>query len=78
MSRSSRWCKPSTPREHANGPFRGVGEFHLYDSANANGVVAKKLMAFAEAKKLAVLAHVDDVAIDLLMANTPSGGQQTR
>ncbi len=62
----------------ANGPFRGVGEFHLYDSANANGVVAKKLMAFAEAKKLAVLAHVDDVAIDLLMANTPSGGQQTR
>jgi hypothetical protein len=25
-----------------------------------------------------VLAHVDDVAIDLLMANTPSKGQQTR
>jgi hypothetical protein len=60
------------------GPYRGVGEFHLYDSANANGPVAKKLMALAEEKSLAVLAHVDDVAIDLLMANTPSKGQQVR
>jgi len=62
----------------ATGPFRGIGEFHLYDSANANGPVAKKLMAFAEEKNLAVLAHVDDVAIDLLMANTPSKGQKAR
>ncbi|MDO8456656.1 MAG: amidohydrolase [Burkholderiaceae bacterium] len=62
----------------AAGPFKGIGEFHLYDSANANGVVAKKLMAFAEEKNLAVLAHVDDVAIDLLMASTPSKGQQAR
>lgn len=60
------------------GPFRGIGEFHLYDSANANGPVARKLMALAEEKNLAVLAHVDDVAIDLLMANTPSRGQKTR
>lgn len=58
--------------------FRGLGEFHLYDSANANGPVAKKLMALAEEKNLAVLAHVDDVAIDLLMANTPSKGQKMR
>ncbi len=62
----------------AAGPFRGIGEFHLYDSANANGAVAKKLMAFAEDKNLAVLAHVDDTAIDLLMANTPSQGQKAR
>lgn len=62
----------------AAGPFRGLGEFHLYDSANANGAVAKKLMALAEEKNLAVLAHVDDVAIDLLMANTPSRGQKVR
>ena len=62
----------------ASGPYQGIGEFHLYDSANANGVVAKKLMVFAEEKNLAVLAHVDDVAIDLLMANTPSRGQKTR
>ena len=55
-------------RGTASGPYRGIGEFHLYDSANANGPVAKKLMVLAEEKKLAVLAHVDDVAIDLLMA----------
>jgi hypothetical protein len=65
-------------RGTAAGPFKGIGEFHLYDSANANGAVAKKLMAFAEDEGLAVLAHVDDVAIDLLMANTPSKGQKTR
>ena len=60
------------------GPYRGLGEFHLYDSANANGPVAKQLMALAEEKDLAILAHVDDAAIDLLMANTPSKGQKTR
>jgi hypothetical protein len=65
-------------RGTAAGAFRGLGEFHLYDSANANGPVAKKLMALAEEKNLAVLAHVDDAAIDLLMANTPSKGQKSR
>jgi hypothetical protein len=59
------------------GPYRGLGEFHLYDSANANGPVAKQLMALAEEKDLAILAHVDDTAIDLLMANTPSKGQKS-
>jgi hypothetical protein len=65
-------------RGTAAGPFRGLGEFHLYDSANANGPVAKKLMALAEEQQLAVLAHVDDAAIDLLMANTPSRGAKVR
>ncbi len=60
------------------GPYQGIGEFHLYDSTNANGAVAKKLMALADEKNLAVLAHVDDVAIDLLMAHTPSKGQKTK
>ena len=60
------------------GPYRGIGEFHLYDSTNANGPVARKLMALAEEKGLAVLAHVDDAAIDSLMANTPSKGQKMR
>ena len=53
------------------GPYKGLGEFHLYDSANANGPVARKLMQLAEKQQLAVLAHVDDVAIDLLMAHAP-------
>ncbi|WP_326942329.1 amidohydrolase [Actimicrobium sp. GrIS 1.19] len=59
-------------------PFRGIGEFHLYDSANASQPVARKLMALAEQHRLAVLAHVDDAAIDLLMASTPSKGQKLR
>ena len=62
----------------AGGPFKGIGEFHLYASENANGPVAKKLMALAEEKNLAVLAHVDDAAIDLLMANAPSKGQKLK
>ena len=65
-------------RGTARGPYRGIGEFHLYDSSNANGPVARKLMAFAEDKQLAMLAHVDDVAVDLLMANAPSKGQKLR
>jgi hypothetical protein len=65
-------------RGTASGPYRGIGEFHLYESANANGPVAKKLIALAEEKKLAVLAHVDDVAVDLLMANASSKGRALR
>lgn len=58
-------------RGTAAGPYRGIGEFHLYDSANANGPVAKKLMQFAQKNQLAVLAHVDERAIDLLLAHAP-------
>ena len=53
------------------GPYLGLGEFHLYDSANANGPVARQLMQLAQDKGLAVLAHVDDDAIDLLLAHAP-------
>jgi len=55
----------------AAGPYRGIGEFHLYDSVNANAPVARKLMQLAQEKNLALLAHVDDDAIDLLMAHAP-------
>lgn len=65
-------------RGTAAGPYRGLGEFHLYDSANADGPVARKLMVLAEEKNLAVLAHVDDVAVDMLMAHTPSRGAKLR
>ena len=65
-------------RGTAAGPFRGLGEFHLYDSANANGPVARQLMQVAEERQLAVLAHVDDTAVDLLMAHTASRGQKVR
>jgi hypothetical protein len=62
----------------AAGAYRGIGEFHLYESANAKGVIAQKLMAFAEEKQLVILAHVDDAAIDLLMAATPTKGQKLK
>ena len=65
-------------RGTATGPYRGLGEFHLYDSANAAQPVAQKLMALAEQRNLVVLAHVDDAAIDGLMAPTPSGGQKLK
>lgn len=61
------------------GPFLGLGEFHLYESGNANGAVSAKLMKLAAERGLAILAHVDDDAIDLLMAHvkttasTPKG-----
>jgi hypothetical protein len=35
-------------------------------------------MTLAEEKQLVVLAHVDDAAVDLLMASTPSKGQTAR
>jgi hypothetical protein len=53
------------------GPYRGLGEFHLYDSADADGPVARSLMRLAQQRELAVLAHVDDDAIDRLMAHAP-------
>jgi hypothetical protein len=53
------------------GPFRGLGEFHLHDSANADGAVAAKLMKLARERSLAVLAHCDELAIEKLMAHAP-------
>ena len=53
------------------GPVRGLGEFHLYDSANADGPVAVKLMRLARERGLAVLAHCDEIAVEKLMAHAP-------
>lgn len=71
-----RMVQEELARGTASGPYRGIGEFHLYDSANARGPVARKLMALAEEKALVVLAHVDDEAIELLMDATPSKGRE--
>ena len=56
----------------AAGPYRGIGEFHLYESRNADAPVARQLMQLAEQRGLAVLAHVDADAIDRLMAHAPN------
>ena len=54
------------------GPYRGLGEFHLYESRNADGPTARRLMQLAEQRGLVVLAHVDDVAIEKLFAHAPN------
>lgn len=51
--------------------FKGMGEFLLNDIANANDLDTKKSYAVAAKNKLAVLPHVDDTAIDLLMTQAP-------
>jgi len=53
------------------GPYRGLGELHLYESANADGSTARRLMQLAQERDLAVLAHVDDVAVEKLLAHAP-------
>ena len=58
-------------RGTAAGPYRGLGEFHLYDARNADGPVAVKLMRLARERDLAVLAHVDDEAVARLLAHAP-------
>lgn len=58
-------------RGTAAGPYRGIGEFHLYRSADADGPVARQLMQLARERKLIVLAHCDDDAIVRLMAHAP-------
>lgn len=53
------------------GPYRGLGEFHLYDSANADGPVAVQLMRLAARRDLAVLAHCDEEAVRRLLVHAP-------
>lgn len=58
-------------RGTAAGPYRGLGEFHLYDSAFTDHPVPRTLMQLAQERGLAVLAHCDDVSIEKLMAHAP-------
>jgi predicted TIM-barrel fold metal-dependent hydrolase len=58
-------------RGSAAGPYRGLGEFHLYDSANADAPIARELMRLAQERSLAVLAHCDDAAVVRLFAHAP-------
>jgi hypothetical protein len=55
----------------AAGPYRGIGEFHLYDSADASNPTALRLMKLAQERGLVVMAHADDRAIDILMSHAP-------
>jgi Amidohydrolase len=52
-------------REYRRGYFRGVGEFHIYGDAAARPLV-KQAVEFAAARELYILAHCDEVALDIL------------
>lgn len=58
-------------RGTAAGPYRGLGEFHLYESRFADHPTPRTLMRLAEARDLVVLAHCDDIAVEKLMAHAP-------
>jgi amidohydrolase family protein len=48
--------------EYKRGYYRGVGEFHIYGDA-AQGPLVKKIVDFAVARDLYLLAHCDEAAL---------------
>jgi hypothetical protein len=54
--------------EYRRGYFRGVGEFHIYGNA-AQGALVKKVVDFAAARDLYLLAHCDEPALLILLAH---------
>jgi Amidohydrolase len=54
--------------EYNRGYFRGVGEFHIYGNA-AQGPLVKKVVDFAVARDLYLLAHCDEPALLILLAH---------
>jgi hypothetical protein len=56
--------------EYKRGYFRGVGEFHIYGNA-AQGALVKKVVDFAAARDLYLLAHCDEAALLILLGHNP-------
>ena len=56
--------------EYKRGYFRGVGEFHIYGNA-AQGPLVKKVVDFAVARDLYLLAHCDEPALLSLLGHNP-------
>jgi hypothetical protein len=56
--------------EYKRGYFRGIGEFHIYGNA-AQGPLVKKVVDFAAARDLYLLAHCDEAALLILLAHNP-------
>ena len=54
--------------EHRRGYFRGIGEFHIYGEAAARPLV-KQAVEFAAERDLFILAHCDEVALEILFAH---------
>ncbi len=56
--------------EHKRGYYRGVGEFHIFGHA-ARSAVVRKVVDFAVARDLYVLAHCDETALLILHGHNP-------
>ncbi|HEU0062144.1 MAG TPA: amidohydrolase family protein [Hyphomicrobiaceae bacterium] len=54
--------------EYRRGYFRGIGEFHIYGDAAARPLV-KQTVEFAAARDLYILAHCDEVALEILLGH---------
>jgi len=56
--------------EYKRGYYRGIGEFHLFGQA-ANRPLVRQTVDFATERNLFVLAHCDDDALTIMLANNP-------
>lgn len=56
--------------EYKRGYYRGIGEFHIYGDAAARPL-PKKVVAFAVAHDLYMLAHCDEAALLILLGHDP-------
>jgi amidohydrolase family protein len=54
--------------EYRRGYFRGIGEFHIYGNAAQSSLV-RKVVDFAAARDLYLLAHCDEPALLILLAH---------
>jgi len=56
--------------EYKRGYYKGVGEFHIYGEA-AQRPLVRKTVDFATERNLFVLAHCDERALAIMLANNP-------
>lgn len=57
--------------ELARGGYRGIGEFHIGERANAGGATARRVVALSVERDLWLHAHVDDGTLKALYAQEP-------
>jgi hypothetical protein len=56
--------------EYKRGYYKGVGEFHIFGQG-ANRPLVRQTVDFATERNLFVLAHCDDEALAIMLANNP-------
>jgi hypothetical protein len=56
--------------EYKRGYYKGIGEFHIYGEA-AQRPLVRKTVDFATERNLFVLAHCDERALAIMLANNP-------